>query len=364
MKKQKAVAVLAASLALLFGLALWALAAPDQAVSRAERRKLAQRPEATVETVLSGAYMTDLEEYFLDQFPARDTFRAIQAGVRFGLLRQKDTNGVFLYEGSACKLEYPLEEKQVLYGANKLQSILETHLQGMNVRLAVIPDKSWFAADAGYPHLDYGELVSILRENVDAEYVDLFDLLTLDDYYRTDSHWRQERLPAVAQTLADSFGLGVDLTPPEGFTAHELSPFYGVYCGQSALPLAPDTLTYLTSPAIDAAVMTILETEDELPVYTLDRFDGMDGYDVFAAGAQPIVTLESPLARTDRELIVFRDSYAGSLAPLFLEGYRRVTLIDLRYFASALLPDYVEFADQDVLFLYSTTLLNSAMLLK
>ena len=77
-----------------------------------------------------------------------------------------------------------------------------------------------------------------------------------------------------------------------------------------------------------------------------------------------IVTLESPGAKTGRELILFRDSFGSSLAPLFLEGYSKVTLIDLRYVASSLLEQFVDFADQDVLFLYSTSLLNSGMLLK
>lgn len=90
----------------------------------------------------------------------------------------------------------------------------------------------------------------------------------------------------------------------------------------------------------------------------------MDGYDVFCAGAQSVVTIESPLAKTDRELILFRDSFGSSLAPLFLEGYRRVTLVDLRYLSSSLLEQFVDFHGQDVLFLYSTSLLNSGMLLK
>ena len=75
--------------------------------------------------------------------------------------------------------------------------------------------------------------------------------------------------------------------------------------------------------------------------------------------------MESPLAKTDRELVIFRDSYGSSISPLFLEGYSKVTLIDLRYIAAKLLPDFVELNEnQDVLFLYSTSLLNSGMLLK
>ena len=59
------------------------------------------------------------------------------------------------------------------------------------------------------------------------------------------------------------------------------------------------------------------------------------------------------------------DSFGSAISPLFLEGYSKITLIDLRYVASQLLPEFVTFHEnQDVLFLYSTSLLNSGMLLK
>ena len=38
-----------------------------------------------------------------------------------------------------------------------------------------------------------------------------------------------------------------------------------------------------------------------------------------------LLTVDNPNARTDRELVIFRDSFGSSLAPLLLEGYSRVT---------------------------------------
>lgn len=365
MQRAKAIATLAVVLSILGGLSVWGLAAPDQAISAAERRPLAQAPAATAESLFSGDYMSGLETYLLDQFPLRDAWRAGNAAMRLYFLRQKDDHGIYLREGSAVKLEYPLKEEQVRYAANKIREVREKYLQGMNVYYALVPDKGYYAAEAGgYPHMDYDRLLEILQETLGAPCVDLFSMLELGDYYRTDVHWRQEALLPAAQALADAMGLGTELLPAGGYRARTLSPFRGVYFSQTALPLVPDALTYLTSPAIEAASMTSAETGGTLPVYTVDRFDGGDGYDVFAVGPQAILTIESPQAQTDRELVIFRDSFGSSLAPLFLEGYRRVTLIDLRYVSSQVLDRFVTFSDQDVLFLYSTTLLNSGMLLK
>ena len=65
--------------------------------------------------------------------------------------------------------------------------------------------------------------------------------LTIDDYYRTDTHWRQERILDVARRAADTLGAGeFFLFSSEGqaaFTQNQIKDFYGVYYGQAALPM-------------------------------------------------------------------------------------------------------------------------------
>jgi len=56
--------------------------------------------------------------------------------------------------------------------------------------------------------------------------------------------------------------------------------------------------------------------------------------------------------------VLFRDSFGSSIAPLFLENYSKITLVDLRYISKDVLENYIEFDKQDVLFLYSTLVLN------
>ena len=55
---------------------------------------------------------------------------------------------------------------------------------------------------------------------------------------------------------------------------------------------------------------------------------------------------------------MFRDSFGSSIAPLFMENYNKITLIDLRYISSDILNNYIKFENQDVLFLYSVVILN------
>ena len=46
--------------------------------------------------------------------------------------------------------------------------------------------------------------------------------------------------------------------------------------------------------------------------------------------------------------------------PLLLQGYRRITLVDVRYIRSDFLKEYLDFSGKDVLFLYSATVLNQS----
>ena len=111
------------------------------------------------------------------------------------------------------------------------------------------------------------------------------------------------------------------------------TPFYGVYCGQSALPLAPDTLCYLENDILRGCTVYDYETDTEIPVYDLAAAEGNDAYALFLSGSKSLLTITNPQAKTGRELIVFRDSFASSLAPLLAEGYAKITLVDIRYVA-------------------------------
>jgi len=142
------------------------------------------------------------------------------------------------------------------------------------------------------------------------------------------------------------------------------TPFYGVYRGQSALPMEPDGLSYLTNSVIEGCRVYDYENSVYLPIYTLEKADGSDPYEIFLSGPKSLLRIENPQNTSGRRLVIFRDSFASSLAPLLLEGYSRVTLVDIRYLSPAQLGRYLTFTDQDVLFLYSTGVLNNSSTLK
>lgn len=350
----------------IFGFMLVLLLSPKQTSSVSERRKLAVRPKLTWEGIQDKSYMEDLEAYLLDHFPLRDGLRRIKAYFAYDVLGQLENNDIYMADGYAGKLEYPLRESSVIKAADKMQEMKEQYFPQGEVYYAIVPDKNYFLAKQnGYPSLDYERLEGLMQEQLtDMTYIDIMDTLTKEDYYTTDTHWRQECLTETVARLGEKMGFAQYLS--KDYEIQEIPEFYGVYYGQSALPLSSEPFYYVTNDTIRAATQWSLETNKTLPIYISEEDAGFDKYNIFLSGAQALQKIESPLAKTDNRLIIFRDSFTSSLAPLLLEAYKEIILIDTRYISSSLLGDYVDFEapNTQILFLYNTLLLNNSSMLK
>ena len=349
------------------GLTAFAWLHPAGEMSETERRPLAQFPKITGDTLLSGKFMTDFESYTLDQFPARDQFRQLKSLTHYRVFGQKDNNGIYIHNGYAAKLDYPMNSKALSYALGRLEYVYKTYLEqtGCKVYAAAIPDKSYYLAQQnGYPAMDYDAFFEAVKQGMPyATCIDITDCLEIGDYYFTDTHWRQEALLPTAEKICSA--MGVTAPKAEDMTQRLIEkPFYGVYYGQAALPMNPEELYVLESPLLTDCKVFNYETQSYAPVYDMEKINGKDMYDVFLSGPQALLRIENPHAETDRELIIFRDSFGSSVAPLLAQDYKTVTLVDIRYLASQTLGKYLEFNGQDVLFLYSTLVLNNGTTLK
>lgn len=364
MSKIKNILTAATFTVAVLGLSAAALLHPAAANSEAERRPLAQAPAITVDSALSGKFFTQFDDYATDQFPARDFFRSVKANFQLSVLHIRENNDLAVENGYIAKIDSTLNAASLENAAAKLSNIYDTYLKDANTRnfLAIVPDKGYyFAQDFGYPSADYTQLVDNMRTALpDFGYIDLFGTLSLGDYYRTDTHWSQDKLLPVAAQLGAE--LGADVAAEYQTVEHY--PFRGVYSGQSALNPTPDTLYYLINDELVACTVYDYETGQTLPIYNTAKLDSDEPYDVYLSGTKALLRIDNPAADSGRELVLFRDSYGASLAPLLVPGYSSIVLVDLRYINPALLGNYIDFNGQDVLFLYSTLLLRDSFALK
>lgn len=347
------------------GFVVWFIAKPSYDISESERRQLAQFPSFSIETVFSGKFMRDFDKYAADQFPIRDKLRSLKAFNSFYVLRQKDVGGIYLKDGFVSKYDYPINKESLDNAAAKFKHIYEKYLddESINVYFSIIPDKNFYMSDSTeYPFTDLDEFTGYIRNAADfMQYIDISDCLELEDFYKTDTHWKQDRITGAASRLAGKMGVSLSETY-DSETLDKL--FYGVYCGQAALSLPADTITYLVSPLFEKCTVYDYESGKNISVYDMEKAYGRDPYEMFLSGSKSLIKIENPEAAYNKRLIIFRDSFGSSLAPLFIEGYSEIMLVDIRYISSEILGNFISFENSDVLFIYSTLVLNNSITLK
>ena len=364
MKKAKFISIILVFCILIGGASLWLFAKEDGEISEWERRKLQQFPEITFERVMDGKFMKEFVTYMTDQFPLRDEFRRLKANVLFKVYNQKDNGGIYIQDGSASKIDAVINQNSVNHFIGRIDNIYNSYLKDTDCKVyySVIPDKNYFLAEkGGYPAMDYDELYRVLGEKLSyMTEIEIKDLLDAEDYYTTDTHWKQEKIVDVANEIRQQMGM----KPVTDYTEKTMGDFYGVYYGQSALPLDPDTIGYLTNDEIENCTVYNFEKNTEGKVYSLEKYEGLDPYDIYLSGAVSLLEITNPKGDEDKELVIFRDSFGSSLSPLLLSGYSKITIVDIRYIASDMVSQFVDFDNQDVLVIYSTMMINSSLTLK
>lgn len=367
------------------------LIAEPKEYSAAERRRLAAAPALTFSSVGNGTYLPAIENYLKDRFPAREIFRnAKTASSLYGFLRLQD-NGYAIRDGHITRMDMVLNEASAAYACTQIRYLYDTYLadSGCRVHYCIIPDKNYYLglSDPAYPTLDYEAMEIQIQELLEfASPIDIRNDLSLSSFFLTDTHWKQECLVPAAKTILSAMSVegGLSSSAEEYLTETALDSFHGVLCGNMGWNVLSEPMHYLTNDRIQSAEASHLETHNCRTVY--DRryltYDGpgADPYSFFLSGSTALVTIKNtaaspaasetsaaggqPSVMQSRELVVFRDSFGSSIAPLFLAGYDQITLIDTRYINPSILGDYITFTDQDVLFLYSTLLINNSGSLK
>ena len=338
---------------LLFFFFLLGLILKDKEISSFERRNLTTLASVKKDPLLN------LEKYLDDQFPFRNTFLSFYSFFDRVVFGKKENNNVYIKEDVLIEKNYPLHEKKVLEFSEKINKIAN-EFSNSQVFYSVIPDKSYFLEEKNYQKLDFLQLFTTLEKQVSIPYIHVLPLLQLEDYYKTDIHIKQESYQKIVQELATHFLFDIQ---DMAWQKQSYKVFLGATYAKGGFFSKPEELFYYTNSWTDKAEVYHLEF-GEKEVYDKEKLGGTDSYSVFLSGPSSFIEISSPNAFYEKEIILFRDSFGSSLAPLLIPYYKKITLIDLRYINWEMAKKYINFEKQDVLFLYSTLLINESNLLK
>lgn len=277
-------------------------------------------------------------------------------------------NDMYVVDDYIFKIERTFDEDKIYNMSDYLNKVYHMYLKNNNVFFSIIPEKNYLIQENDKLAMEYKEIEKIMVDNIkNMTYIDIDNWLELNDYYKTDSHWKQENLNKVVKTISDKMNFIHDVNTIK-YDLKSYDPFYGVYYSDDILNIDPDELIYKTNSIIENSIVSNYEysgEEGKQPgIYDMQKLTGSYLYDVFLSGSTPLTSIQNPENKSGKELIIFRDSFASSLTPLLIEEYSKITLIDLRYVSYRIIGDYVDFNTQDVLFIYSTLIINNSNILK
>jgi len=270
-------------------------------------------------------------------------------------------NGFMIIDGKYIEADEHYNEKSAQRFAEKFNSLRSDLFPENKVYYATIPEKSYFVKDKTVNFLNHDTISAFLSDALyDWKGIELSDALTIDDYYLTDRHWKQENLTKVMNKFAEAMEFSYN---PNAYVPTVIENYTGDY-KKDISDIPSEKLTYLVSDSIKNATVDNFQNKKVTTVYDEAKLTSSIPYDVFLSGATPLTTIKNANAGNNRRLIIIRDSYGSSIAPLFVDAYSEVTLVDLRYMASNLLSQYVDFKDAEILVLLSDKIVNTSTLLK
>ncbi len=375
MNKHQSVYVNTIFLLLVFGLGLASLLHPSSERSETENRPLQQMPALTWESLFSGQFSEDYEEYLSDQFILRDQWITMKTDVERLCLKQ-DSNDVYfaaddyLIEKHSDVFAQDTAQQNIQRLAGFMQQMSERYDQD-HLSCIIVPNAVDVLADKLPPFADpYDEEIylekirSVLPQGVwvDASKIlkDAYakskeapDQAGNELYYRTDHHWKSaSAMDVFAAWIAQKH---IGEVVPGQFTVSEVSDtFEGTIASRLGIRGRADSIERY-DPAEPFDYYLIYNRSDDVrnSVYHEASLDTRDQYAYFYGGNYGLIEAKMPDAHTGRSLLVIKDSYAHCFTPLTYGYFDKVDMLDPRYFNESILQRIEEEEYTDILFLFN-----------
>lgn len=320
---------------------------PKEDFSQMEKRYLAEAPAFRWETIASGEWSRQAEEYLSDRILGRNLFVGIHAYVELLAGRQR-LQDVWLAEGRLLEAPAAMDESAIARNMKAINSLADKLSQ--RVYLMVIPCAGWAAGVEGFAD---GEAINAIyaaaADCVSAVRVEQLFFGKPELYYRTDHHWTSRGAYGAYRAFAEAAGR--EYPAPEDFTVTTAYGFRGSTYSRSALWFTPAETIELWQGSNQLTV-TNGETEGTHPgIFYPERLEQVDKYTVFLDGNHSIVRIHNP--GKQGSLLVIRDSYSNCLGGFLAESYGEVVLVDLRYYRQAVSVLAEQEKYDDILVCYS-----------
>ena len=336
---------------------------PDTGFSEKENRILASRPALKLDQIISGGYEKQFETYENDQFPLRDMWITLKATTD-RLMGKVEENGVYLGKNGYL-MEAFNAPSQTQYDAtvNAMTSFAQKHPDlkqyaliapnSVNILTSNLP--AFAPADDQNPWID--KLKDSLT-SAGVTFIDIRDTFTdhkaEDLYYHTDHHWTT--LGAYYAYLQAAAFMGIDISSDSYDKAPVSQTFKGTLSAKSGFRSGETDELDVFLPNGDNTLSSVVNYVDEqkksASFYDTSKLNTRDKYALFFGGNHAQIKISTP-TESNNTLLVLKDSYANSFVPFLAQHYRKIIMIDPRYYYGDLEQLLQVENVQEVLYLYN-----------
>lgn len=336
---------------------------PDTGFSEKENRILASRPALKLDQIISGGYEKQFETYENDQFPLRDMWITLKATTD-RLMGKVEENGVYLGKNGYL-MEAFNAPSQTQYDAtvNAMTSFAQKHPDLKQYAL-IAPNsvnilKSNLPAFA--PADDQNPWIDKLKDSLTSAGVTFIDIRdTFTDhkaenlYYHTDHHWTT--LGAYYAYLQAAAVMGIDTSSDSYDKAPVSQTFKGTLSAKSGFRSGETDELDVFLPNGDNTLSSVVNYVDEqkksASFYDTSKLNTRDKYALFFGGNHAQIKISTP-TESNNTILVLKDSYANSFVPFLAQHYRKIIMIDPRYYYGDLEQLLQVENVQEVLYLYN-----------
>lgn len=328
---------------------------PYREFSENENRYLEKFPSFTVEKLVNGKFMNSIDNYFNDHFVGRDSWIAAQSTLEYAQ-GKRENNGVYIGHGALFDKLDNFDIGNIRKNSAAIDEFAKR--TGLRCRVMIVPSAGAVQSE----RLPFCAPVSDQRAGISEAYsqlnaasgIDLFPALGAKEneyiYYRTDHHWTTYgAYLAYREYCAAAALAAVD------YNAKQVSDAFNgtLYSSSGVRFMKSDTVEAYESDAF--AGIEIYDGEKKTfrgDIYFDEFLTAKDKYSYFLGQNRAVVTIRGN-RKTEKKLLIFKDSYAHCFAPMLLEHYDEIALVDLRY-ANQGLSDIIDpMYFDEILFLYS-----------
>ena len=356
MRKKKDIVTVGLFLLALLIVPLYWLIFPRRTFSESERRYLSEPPKLT--SLKNWSFDDAVETSLADQLPGRDALVGLNAYTV--LLSGRQVSAEIWRDREGYLVEAPISAS-----ADQLQKRLSRmaalgEKTGRPVYVMAVPSTGYVRrgtlprALAALYHDD--DLLTMIDQTPGIIPVSLEDTFLSEGqswYYRTDHHWTGEGAYAAYRLFMAA--AGHEPLSHDSFYHHTVAEYVGSTRSRSALWLTEGDVLTIDEPINTPVTVTFSDDEtayDSLFFY--DHLGEYDWYPLFLDGNHPVTVIGNGSAPANAPtLLMVKDSFGNTLAPLLTPAYGKIVLVDPRYYRGSVADLCAQYGADELLFCYS-----------